>query len=297
MLLILGNATIDESMEVEAWPSPGQTVLVGAPRRDLGGKGANQALVASRAGMDVRFVAAIGRDGNGDHIATMLAGVGLDPADLMRVDADTDRSMIFISREGENAIASTTDAARAIGSRQADAIAARLGSGDQLLMQGNLSVDATKAALASARRAGATTIFNPSPVHAEYAELLPSIDLLVLNEGEAAAISGRTCHEEAVAALREAGARTVVLTLGGKGAMFGSGEGTFHVPARPVRVVDTTGAGDTFMGVLVAAMFRDAMSPRAAIEAASAAAAITVQRKGTFTAFPSAAEIGAILRG
>src|ERR1700678_4184940 len=113
MFLVLGNATIDELMTVDTWLAPGQTVVVGPPRRDLGGKGANQALVLSRTGAPVRFVDAIGRDAEGDWIAERLHAEGLSD-DLVRVDAATDRSLIFVNPEGENAIASTVAAAGSI---------------------------------------------------------------------------------------------------------------------------------------------------------------------------------------
>lgn len=297
MFLVLGNATVDESMAVEAWPSPGQTVVVGPPRRDLGGKGANQALVLGRTGAPVRFVAAIGRDAEGDWIAARLAAEGLPESDLLRVEAATDRSMIFVNGAGENAIASTTAAASSIEPAMAAACVARLGPGDGLLMQGNLTLAATRAAFAAARRTGVRTVFNPSPVQPGFADLFALVDLLVLNEGEAAAFGGAGAPEEAAQALRRAGAGTVVLTLGGRGAVLADDAGADHVPARPVPVVDTTGAGDTFMGVLAAAVLHRGLPLRAAVAAAGAAAALTVQRQGTVSAFPSGEEIAGLLPG
>jgi ribokinase len=290
MFLVLGNATIDESMTADTWLTPGQTVVVGPPRRDLGGKGANQALVLSRTGAPVRFVAGIGHDADGDWIAERLGAEGLSD-DLLRVDAATDRSLIFVSPEGENAIASSVAAAGSIGPEFARARVAALAPGDGLLMQGNLSLAATRAALVAARSARVRTIVNPSPIQPGFADLLPLVDLLVLNEGEAERLGGAGDARAASGSLRQAGAAIVVLTLGGRGAVFADETGVDHTPAPRVRVVDTTGAGDTFIGVLAGALYHRRLAPPAAVQAAVAAAALAVQRVGTMSAFPSRAEI------
>ncbi|GGD91809.1 ribokinase [Aureimonas endophytica] len=295
MLLVLGNATIDEAMAVDGWPAPGETVIVGAPRHDLGGKGANQALVAHRAGARLRFVAPVGRDAPGATIAAALAEEGLDPADLIEVAAPTDRSLIFVGRDGENAIASITGAAASLDAGMAEQLAGALGPADQLLLQGNLSARATAAALLVARRRGAATLFNPSPLLPEFRDLLPLVDLVVVNASEGAALVGPMEPAAIVLALREAGAAGAVLTLGGHGVHFAGRAAQGHVPARAVPVVDTTGAGDTFMGVLAAALHYHGFDLAGAVAAANDAAAVTVGRHGTLAAFPSRAEIAAIL--
>lgn len=296
MFLVLGNATVDEAMAVETWPTPGQTIVVGAPRRDLGGKGANQAIVLRRAGAPVRFVAAVGRDAEGDWVAAALAEAGLPEVDLLRVAAPTDRSLIFVHRDGENAICSTVGAALAIGPAEAERALAGLGIGDGLLLQGNLSLDTTRAAIAAARRRGVTTMLNPSPVDAGFAQLIGLIDLLIVNEGEAAAF-GIEPSEAGLRRARAAGTREVVLTLGPRGALGIDADGrTTHVPALPVPAIDTVGAGDTFTGVLIAARHQFGLGLGAAVAAARSAAAITVQRPGTVSAFPDAAEIRALVR-
>jgi ribokinase len=297
MFLVLGNATIDESMAIETWLAPGQTIVVGPPRRDLGGKGANQALVLSRTGAPVRFIAAIGRDAEGDWVLASLAAEGLSQADLRRVDQPTDRSLIFVNAAGENAIASSVAAARSIDPDLARSLVADLGPGDGLLMQGNLTLAATRVALAEARQRGAHTFVNPSPMQAGFGSLLPLVDLLVLNEGEAAMLGGSGEPSVVARALREGGAGAVALTLGSRGAIFADESGVVHTPALAVPVVDTTGAGDTFAGVLVGALHHRGLPPRAAVAAANAAAALTVQREGTLSAFPTRDEIEAIFRG
>jgi len=293
MFLVLGNATIDESMATDTWPTAGQTIVVGPPRRDLGGKGANQALMLSRAGAPVRFVAAIGDDAEGEWIAQRLAAEGLE-AELVRVTAASDRSMIFVSPAGENAIASTVAAAAALSPAFTRERAATLSAGELLVMQGNLSLAATEAALAAARAAGARTVFNPSPIQSGFAALAPLVDLLVVNEGEAERLGGAGEPKAVVEALRRAGAGAVALTLGARGSLFADATGFIHTPALAASVVDTTGAGDAFTGVLVGALYHRRLPSPVALAAATAAAALTVQRPGAASSFPSRAEIEAI---
>lgn len=294
MFLVLGNATIDEAMAAEVWPAPGQTVVVGPPVRDVGGKGANQALVLARSGAAVQLVAPIGRDAEGDWVAARLAEAGLDTSGLVRVDAPTDRSLIFVARDGENAIASTVAAATSLDPDAVRAILAGLGAGDGLLLQGNLTSDATAAALEAARGLGVKTVLNPSPMQPGFADILPLVDLLVLNESEGVQLGGSGEPETIAAELAARSGGLVVLTLGGRGAIVHGPDVRTAVPARAVLVVDTTGAGDTFAGVLVAALWERRLPVPAAVAAASAAASLTVQRKGTLAAFPSRAEIEAI---
>lgn len=296
MFLVLGNATIDESMTADTWPAPGQTVVVGSPRRDLGGKGANQAIVLSRTGAPVRFVAAVGRDAEGAWVERMLQVTGLSTGGLIRVDQPTDRSLIFVNPAGENAIASTTGAATSITPETARACVASLQPGDGLVLQGNLTLAATRAALSAARAMGVRTVLNPSPLQAGFAGLLGLVDLLVLNEGEAFDLGGAGEPRAVASSLQRRGCGAVVLTLGDRGAIFADLDGSDHVSAEPVSAVDTTGAGDTFAGVLAGAFFHHGSSLRRAVEAGSLAAALTVQREGTVSAFPSAQTIAAILR-
>ncbi len=293
MFLVLGNVTIDEAMEAQSWPVAGQTVVVGPPRRDLGGKGANQALMLSRTGAPVRFVAAVGRDAEGEWIVSRLRELAL-AADLVRVEAPTDRSLIFVNPAGENAIASTIGAAAALTADFARKAAGALGLDGLLLMQGNLSLEATRAALASARAAGARTAFNPSPLQPGAAALLPLVDLLVVNQGEAERLGGASEPEAAAHALRRAGAGAVALTLGARGSLFVDATETIRTQALPARAIDTTGAGDAFAGVLVGALYHRRLAPSEALAAATAAAAIAVQRPGAVSAFPSREELDAI---
>lgn len=292
--IVLGNITVDEFMAAPTWPAPGQTIVVGAPTRDLGGKGANQALVLKRAGADVRLMAAIGQDDLADWIVERMAAAGFRPDDLLRLPSASDRSLIFVGPGGENAIASVIGCSAAVTEAQAVAAVAGAQRGDVLILQGNLSLATTRAACVAAQNAGLPILFNPSPMQPGFDSLLPFIDLLVVNESEALQLGGSPDTDASLQALHAAGAGNVVLTLGGGGSRSFGRRGVASVSATPVTVVDTTGAGDTYMGVLAAALFDRSLPIGRAMAVASAAAAITVTRRGTGSAFPSSAEIEAL---
>ena len=164
------------------------------------------------------------------------------------------------------------------------------------MLQGNLSDETTGALLKEGQRLGMVTTFNPSPVRPFFTAFWPFIDIAFLNEGEATLMTGRE-GEDAMQALIEAGVSTAVLTLGPRGAVVVTRSGSAAVPARPCRVVDTTGAGDTFMATaLASASLRGGMVDELAIAHAADAAALTVSRHGTFSAFPTPGELEAILQ-
>ena len=292
--LVLGNVTMDEAMAAPVWPTPGETIVVGAPASGLGGKGANQALILKRAGAEVRLVCAIGRDETATWVAERLAAEGFRGEDLIQLELPTDRSLIFVGPNGENAIASIIGCAAAVTEGQAEAALATARPGDVLVLQGNLSLVTTQAACEEARRLGLRIAFNPSPMRPGFRDLLPLIDLLVLNESEARQLVGAEDFESQARSLHEAGAANVVLTLGARGSIALGQRGRAVAAARPVAAVDTTGAGDTYMGVLAVGLYDRGLPIEVAMAAASAAAALTVERRGAWAAFPSAAEIAAI---
>jgi ribokinase len=167
--------------------------------------------------------------------------------------------------------------------------------GDLAVVQGNLSGPATEALLGEARRRGLTTAFNPSPLRPSFGALWPLVDIVFLNAGEAMALTG-AAGTDAAAALHALGVRDVVLTLGVDGALLSGGGRTASVPAARADPVDTTGAGDTFMGTALASAFlRGARLDELALFHAALASALTVSRRGALGAFPSVEEMRAIL--
>jgi ribokinase len=285
---VVGNVALDETISVADLPRPGASILGREFSRDLGGKGANQAVVLARSGLAVRLVTAVGADARGSEIRARLEAEGAAEG-LNVVDASSDNSIILASDRGENIVVTTNAAAEALSPQAAIAELWAAGSNDLLAMQGNMSSFTTAAVLRAARERGMTTAVNPSPLRPYFADLWPLVDLAFLNEGEAAALGGAP-------ALLGAGVRQVVLTLGARGARLISAEREEHVPAAPARPVDPTGAGDCFMATALASSLRRRCSlDSKALRHAALAAALTVERPGTMRAFPTPEEMTAIL--
>lgn len=288
-ILVLGNITTDQVFRVRRLAEPGETVLAEAQDLHVGGKGANQAVVAGRFGADVRLVAAVGSDRDGQFVRDQLAPEAIDITGLVTVPAPTDQSVITVDKDGENVIVSSHAAARSLSPELLARHASSLTQGNWLAVQGNLSQEATLAALREAKRRGASTFFNSAPIQWDVLPLLPFVDLLVLNRPELAALTDTDDPECGGQRLLEAGARQVVVTLGGDGATIVNGAGIEHLVAVQVKIIDTAGAGDTFCGATIAGLAEGADLTLAAA-LGMRAAAITVTRPGTQPAFPTTAE-------
>ena len=292
---VIGNVTIDETLSVNEMPQAGASIFGNQRSRDLGGKGANQAIVLGRCGLPTSLVAAIGEGLRADMIRQHLAAEPVLARLVPIAGTPSDFSIVFTTPDGENAIVTTTDSAGNLGAADAVAPLAAAEPGDIAVLQGNLTDATTRGALEAARAHGMTTAFNPSPVRPSFASLWPLVDIAFLNQGEAQALTGAG-REDAARALLAAGVRDVVLTLGSDGAMLANADNLITVPAEACTVVDTTGAGDSFMAVaLASAMLRGVRLDRRAITHATRAAAITVGRPGTRAAFPTAQELTGIL--
>ncbi|WP_285294533.1 PfkB family carbohydrate kinase [Aureimonas altamirensis] len=290
-LHVIGNICVDFAMRVPALPGPGETVNAVECLRGPGGKGANQALAATRAGANVRFFSAVGQDAEGSRLIDRATTAGLPVADIARMDTATDMSVVLVAASAENIVASCVDCARAIGDETAGAVARALRPGDAMLLQGNLTKAATEALAASARKAGIRLAVNASPLDSS---AFPSCDLLVVNRGEAQSLSGNSDIEAAIDTLHARGARDVVVTLGAEGAVGLCGGKRFRREAIQVKAVDTSGAGDIFCGVVVALWHAGAPLPEA-VGVAAGAAALAVTRPGTFDSCPTRDEIQAIM--
>ena len=289
-ILVIGNATVDLSFEVDHLPQPGETLLASSRMIDAGGKGLNQAIVAHRAGAEVAYVAAIGEDQEGETVSRRLLDEEMDIAHLQVRKGATDQSIIYLDPKGENSIVSTASMAASLGTLDAETPLAALEPGDLLLMQGNLNRETTRGCLERARRQGARTLLNPAPIAFDYAGLWPLVDVAIVNEIEGRILAGAQSPSQAAPHLLALGAGAVVVTLGAAGALLVTRDGVQPVPAPAVQVVDTAGAGDVFCGVLAAALHRKS-SLADAVPLAVAAASLAVTRRGTSSAFPSAAEL------
>ncbi|MGH6760786.1 MAG: ribokinase [Phyllobacterium sp.] len=292
---VIGNVTVDETIAVTRMPEAGASILGRETSRDLGGKGANQAVVLARCGVPTTFIGGIGDDFRSKIIRQELSSEPVDAHLVSLAGRSSDFSMVLSTPDGENAIITTTDSAESLHDADVTRLLAKVNPGDLAVLQGNLSGTTTRAILETARSLGMKTALNPSPLRPFFRDLWPMVDIAFLNKGEALALTGHA-GTEAAASLLSRGVREVVLTFGSEGAMLVTRTGSVSAPAMSCPVVDTTGAGDTFMAVaLASAALRHTTLDRRAIEDATRASAITVGRSGTRSAFPSVKELAAIL--
>lgn len=288
-LLVFGSAVVDVIFRLPQLPRPGETVLGEAGPPLPGGKGANQALAAARDGARVRFAGCVGADANGALMRATLAAAGVDTALLAEADAPTALAAVCVDQAGRNQIA--VSAGANMRARQAEVPVA---AGDTILLQMEVPPEENAALIARARAAGARLILNLAPAAALPREALSTLDLLVVNEHEAAWLGAALGCGAGAAALHAALGVTIAVTLGEAGAECHGAGLALHVPAFPVKVTDTVGAGDAWCGVLAAALDRGAPLP-AAMRRANAAAALSCTRAGAGPAMPMAAETDALL--
>lgn len=293
MIHVIGNVAVDSVIRVDRLPRPGETIVALGASEDLGGKGANQAIVAARCGAPVRLVAPIGDDAMAKRIRSSLVREGVRADGVTTSPYGTDRCVITVDRHGENTIVSLIDAARHFNPIAETRLESWIRPGDLVVMQGNLRPKVTRECLTLAKSKGATTVLNPSPTYAAQDYDWTLVDLAVVNRGEAIELAGGEV-KEAARGLCKRGAGAVVLTLGADGAAFFSADDTFRVAAPQVIAVDAVGAGDVFCGVLIAAKALG-QNWRDALAAAAEAASIAVTRKGVLASFPSREEMATIL--
>lgn len=294
-VIVVGSANLDLVYRVERIPSPGETLLAHDAERHPGGKGNNQVIAAARAGARATFVAAIGSDDAGDHLERTLREADVRLL-VRRVPERTGTALITVDDAAENTIVVDSGANATLVALTAEERAAIAGA-DTLLLQLETPLETVAEAARTARASGTTVALNAAPVRELPAELLAHLDLLIVNEHEAAVLAGGDpADPDALAATLLASVPAVVITLGAAGALLATREGTSRVAGLTVAAVDTTGAGDTFCGALVAVLGEVALP--ALVEAsrfATAAAALSVQRPGAVPSIPDEAEIRALL--
>jgi ribokinase len=288
---VIGNVCIDTTFRLGRFARPGETLNAESHADGIGGKGANQAVAAARTGASVDFLAATGRDSAAATIREHLSQE-FDTRLMPAMDLPTDRSTIMVDGSGENIIVSGVACAQAFEPLKHTDVARSINAQDIVLMQGNLSADITAECLQIAKASGATTLFNPSPLSPGSSLPLSAADIVILNEGEVAQISGKGNPLQGAYDLIARGAGTVIVTLGGRGCLVvGRTDGEAeHVVAPRVSVVDTSGAGDVFCGS-VAGCLAQGIALQHAVRIASAAAALSVGRAGTMDSCPSRQEM------
>jgi ribokinase len=299
-LVVLGSVNADHVLSVPRFPKPGETLTGSEYHIAYGGKGANQAVAAGRAGADIAFIASIGDDDIGARMKTQFAEDGIDTQAVMPVGGSpTGVAMILVSADGENSIAISAGANAELTPDRLQPHESLIADADVLLMQLESPIPTVIAAAQTARQSGTRVILNPAPAQVLPAELLQLVDVITPNETEAEMLTGISVQTEADAQraankLHTYGIGTVLITLGAKGVWLSEqGQGEL-LPGFRVQAVDTTAAGDTFNGAWVTAEL-DGLPTRQAIRFAHAAAAISVTRAGAQPSIPWKAEVDAFL--
>ena len=285
---VLGSANVDMVLAVDRFPGAGETIIADHNREVPGGKGLNQAVASARAGAATTFIAAVGRDSGARLLLDTLEQEQIEAAGVKSFDAPTGRAVVVVQPSGENTIFVVPGANALLELDDADLDLVTRSS--VLVAQLEVPLPVVAKAFDIARRAGVTAVLNAAPATRLDADLLDNVDVLVVNEHEAMLLAGDTDPLHAAETLvRHVG--HVVVTLGAQGAAHVSGDGTVdRLSGLPARAVDTTGAGDTFVGVLAASLAAG-LPMRESLERSVAAGSLAVERAGATTSIPTRVEV------
>lgn len=299
-LVVLGSVNADHVLRVPHFPRPGETLTGHSYQVVPGGKGANQAVAAARLGAPVSFIARIGDDAIGQQ---MRQGFEQDGIDVNAVELDetlpTGIAIIYVSDEGENSIGISAEANDALSPAMVKRHEAMIADAHTLLLQLEVPLESVFEAAKLARSHGTRVVLNPAPARPLPAELLALVDLITPNQTEAELLTGVKVTDEASAALaadrfHQMGISDVMITLGSQGVYCSNARQQQLIPGFRVEAVDTTAAGDTFNGALLAAELAGA-DFNAAVRFAHGAAALSVTRFGAQSSIPSKVEVDAFL--
>lgn len=291
-VFVVGSINQDFVLKVERRPEPGETVTGAELSLHNGGKGANQAAAAALLGAYVAMVGRVGSDDLGGPLIEALEEKGVDTTFVEAVEGEsTGAAFITLTPDGENAITVAPGANRRVRPEDIDAASEAIGEAEVLVAQMEVSPETVRRAVEVAVAGGARPLVNLAPPMELPKETLEKLDPLVVNEHEAAflldeKVEGVEDARSAAPELLFLGPRSVVITLGVEGAVYADGEATEHVPAPATEVVDTTGAGDAFVGALAAKLSKGA-SLREAVAYAVRAGAAAVTKEGAQGALPT----------
>lgn len=292
-VIVVGSINRDHLIRVEHAPAPGETILADGMRRQPGGKGANQAVAAARLGARVSMVGGVGDDPDGAELVAALAAEGVDTAAVVVTDEPTGLALVTVQADGENSITVVPGANFALDpDRVADTVARLAGAGDVVVVQAELSPATMAAAVRAAASVSARCVLNLAPYRPVDDDVLAACDPIVVNESEAASLTGvRSADAAAMVTAVRRSAPSAVVTLGARGAAWSDTVGQGVVPAAPVdRVVDTTGAGDAFVGALAAAI-ADGATLREATELGVRAGSFAVGAPGAQSSYARTADL------
>lgn len=295
MITVFGSINMDLINTTKRLPKPGETVAGQSFSTAQGGKGANQALAARRAGSEVSMAGAVGSDTFSGSATALLADAGVDLSHLKKTDGPTGTATILVAGDGENIIVLNAAANAELTPEDAKAAVSRMSAGDILMLQLEVPAPAIQAALEAARGAGIKTVLNTAPLTEEAAALSRLADIVIANETEFERLVGadELGSEGRIAMLKthhdETG-QTMIITLGGEGAIA-MHEGTFYrIDSLSIDPVDTVGAGDTYCGYLASGLDKG-LSFEEAAHRAAVAGALACLKPGAQPSIPTSEEV------
>lgn len=298
-VVVVGSLNIDLVVGLARMPNPGETVFGESLERHPGGKGLNQAVAAARLGVPVTMVGAVGDDGSGDWLRTVMSGEGIDQGGIATVPGTSGTAVIEVDSTGANRIVVIPGANDHVTSEAVEEFLSTCPDVGVVLTQGEIPIDAIATAMRVGRARGAHTILNPAPARDYPREIMASVDILVPNEHEAALMAGSELNST-VDAVETAGEMTrwgvgcVVITRGERGAVWSTATNSGQVQAFRVQAVDTVAAGDAFCGGLAAGLVRGETFAEA-LRWASAAGALAATKSGAVPSLPTLDDVQALL--
>lgn len=290
---VVGSLNVDTTLRIKRMPLPGETLAAADKTSAAGGKGANQAVAAARSGAQTAFVGQVGKDNGGEMMIKDLQDNGIDTTGIRENDqVGTGSAAILLDSDGQNSILVYGGANQQLSVDDVTAAQQQISAADFVIAQFETPQAATLKAFQIAKANGVKTILNPAPAHEIDPALLKLTDLIIPNETESASLTGIIITDEtsmlmSAAKFAQMGVRNLIITVGAKGAFYCTQDGYNFVPAFKVNAVDTTAAGDTFIGALSSQLKPDMSNIEKALVYAQRASSLAVQKMGALPSIPT----------
>lgn len=301
-VVVLGSINVDTTYHVNRFPQPGETIAAQSKSSAPGGKGANQAVAAARSGAQTAFVGAVGSDNEGQY---MLEALKENDIDTSHINIDkyhgTGSAAITLDANGQNDIMVYGGANQAMQPGEFGDLSELLTHTDFLIAQFETPQAVALDLFKQAKEQGVTTVLNPAPAHEIMPELLQYTDVIAPNETECALLTGIELTDEdsmlkSADYFRERGVKHLLITLGDRGVFYSTPDDHGLVPAFKIKAVDTTAAGDTFIGALCSQLEKDLANVEDSLRYAQRASSLTVQRMGAMPSIPTGEDVKAALK-
>lgn len=289
---IVGSLNVDTTLRIKRMPLPGETLAAEGKSSAAGGKGANQAVSAARSGAQTAFIGEVGKDNSGQMMLDEMKANGIDVAGIRENDqVGTGTASILLDENGQNSILIYGGANQQLSPTDVEAAKDKITAADFVVAQFETPQAATLRAFQLAKANGVTTILNPAPAQKIDPEVLKLTDLIIPNETESAELTGVIITDEtsmliSAAKFAQMGVRNLIITVGAKGAFYCTQDGYSFIPAFKVNAVDTTAAGDTFIGALSSQLKPDMSNIEKALVYAQRASSLAVQKMGALPSIP-----------